>query len=244
MSTFELLPAIDLRGGHVVRLRQGDFGDETVYGQDAAAVAVRFADAGAAWVHVVDLDGARDGEPRQLAAVAEVVAAAGGRLRVELGGGLRGPESVARALGIGVTRVALGTAALRDPAFARDMVERHGARRVVASIDVRDGLALGEGWVAGAAGLPAADAVRRLADAGITSFEVTAIERDGRLEGPDLALLDALVSLDRGAVIASGGVASLDDLLAVREAGCRGAIVGRALYEGRLDLPAAVRALA
>jgi phosphoribosylformimino-5-aminoimidazole carboxamide ribotide isomerase len=134
--------------------------------------------------------------------------------------------------------------ALRDPAFARAMVQRHGPGRVVASIDVRDGLALGEGWVQAAAGLPAGDAIRRLADAGIESFEVTAIERDGRLLGPDFALLETLVALDRGAVIASGGVTTLDDLLAVRAVGCRGAIVGRAIYEGRLDLSAAIRALA
>lgn len=243
-STFEVLPAIDLRGGRVVRLVEGDFERETRYEGEPAVAAGMLADAGAAWIHVVDLDGARAGEPRQLTIVAAIVGATAGRARIELGGGLRSAGGVAQAFEVGVARVALGTAALRDPGFARAMVERHGAARVVASIDVRGGLALGEGWTAGAAGMPASDAVRRLADAGIGTFEVTAIERDGRMEGPDLSLLDALVALDRGAVIASGGVTTLDDLLAVRASGCAGAIVGRAIHEGRLDLGVALAALA
>jgi phosphoribosylformimino-5-aminoimidazole carboxamide ribotide isomerase len=240
---FEVLPAIDLLGGRVVRLRQGDFARETTYGSDPRATARAFADAGAAWVHVVDLDGARAGEPRQLELVAAVVAEVRGRAQVELGGGLRSAASVAGALGTGVSRVAVGTAVLRDPAFAAEIVARHGSDRVVASIDVRDGLALGEGWRTGAPGLPAADAVAMLADAGITGFEVTAIERDGLLEGPDLATLRRLVALGRGRIIASGGIASVDDVLAAQAAGCAGVIVGRALYEGQIDLRALVEAL-
>ena len=244
MSTFELLPAIDLLGGRVVRLRQGDFARETTYGADPEATAGRFADAGASWIHVVDLDGARAGEPRQLEVVAAIVAGLGGRANVELGGGLRSAAAVAGALGAGVSRVAVGTAVLRDPAFAAEIVARHGAERVVASIDVRDGLALGEGWRTGATGLPAADAIAILADSGVVAFEVTAIERDGLLEGPDIGMLRSLVALDRGRIIASGGIASVEDLLAVQAAGCAGAIVGRALYEGRIELRALVEALA
>jgi phosphoribosylformimino-5-aminoimidazole carboxamide ribotide isomerase len=243
VSTFELLPAIDLLGGRVVRLRQGDFARETAYGDDPRASARRFADAGATWVHVVDLDGARAGEPRQLGLVAAVVGELLGRARVELGGGLRSAAAVAGALGTGVSRVAVGTAALGDPSFAAQIVERHGPERIAASIDVRDGMALGEGWRTGAAGLPAADAVQRLADAGVTTFEVTAIERDGLLEGPDLGMLRSLVALDRGRIIASGGIASVEDVLAVQAAGCAGAIVGRALYEGRIDLRSLVATL-
>jgi phosphoribosylformimino-5-aminoimidazole carboxamide ribotide isomerase len=137
-------------------------------------------------------------------------------------------------------RVAVGTAALRDAAFAAEIVRRHGAAHIAASIDVRDGLALGDSWRVGAPGLPADEAVRRLADAGVETFEVTAIDRDGLLGGPDLLLLGELVALERGRIIASGGVAGLGDLLAVRDAGCAGAIVGRALYEGRLDLAEAI----
>lgn len=244
MSTFAIVPAIDLIGGRVVRLREGDFARETAYGADPVAVARTFADAGAAWIHVVDLDGARAGEPRQLDLVAGIVEAVGGRLRIELGGGLRTPSAVARALAAGVARVAVGTAAIRDPDFARILVARHGAACVVASIDVRDGLALGEGWRTGAPGVPAEEAVTRLVEAGIDTFEVTAIERDGLMQGPDLRLLRSLVVQGSGRIIASGGISAVDDLHAVRDAGCAGAIVGRALYEGRIDLAGALRAVA
>jgi phosphoribosylformimino-5-aminoimidazole carboxamide ribotide isomerase len=240
---FELLPALDLRGGRVIRLRHGDFGQATSYDADPLDVVDGFAVAGAPWVHVVDLDGARVGEPRQLDLVRELVGQAAGRLRVELGGGLRTSEAVGQAIAAGVDRVVGGTAALRDPGFARAVVDRHGAGSVACSIDVRGGRAVGEGWREGAAGLDAAEAIDGLADAGVETFEVTAIDRDGDLGGPDLDLLGRLVGLGRGRVIASGGIASIDDVLAVRDLGCDGAIVGRALYEGRLDLAAAVHAV-
>ncbi len=242
MTAFEVLPAIDLRGGLVVRLRQGDFEREVSYGSDPRAVASRFADEGAHWLHVVDLDGALAGEPCQLELAAGLVAEVHGRARVELGGGLRNAAAVAGALGTGAARVAVGTAVLHDPGFAASVAARHGPSRIVASIDVRDGMALGDGWQRGAEGLPAADAVSMLADAGITTFEVTAIERDGELEGPDLNLLRRLVRLERGAIIASGGISSIDDLLAVRALGCTGAIIGRAIYEHRIDLREALEA--
>jgi phosphoribosylformimino-5-aminoimidazole carboxamide ribotide isomerase len=238
VSRFELLPAIDLIGGRVVRLRRGDFDDETSYGIDPAGVAREFADAGAGWLHVVDLDGARAGGPRQLDLAAAIVAEVRDRARVEIGGGLRTSEAVAGALGTGAARAVIGTALLRDPGLATTLVDRHGSDRLAASIDVRDGLALGEGWREGAPGLPAADAIVALAAAGIETFEVTAIERDGLLEGPDLDLLRRLVSLGRGRIIASGGISSIDDVIAVQAVGCAGAIVGRALYEDRIDLRA------
>jgi phosphoribosylformimino-5-aminoimidazole carboxamide ribotide isomerase len=243
VSRFELLPAIDLIEGRVVRLRRGEFDQETSYGDDSVAVARAFADAGALWLHVVDLDGARAGEPRQLSLAAEIVAEAYGRMQVEIGGGLRTAEAIAGALGTGAARAVIGTALLRDPDFAASLVARHGPDRLVASIDVRDGLALGEGWREGAAGLPAAEAIAGLAAAGIETFEVTAIERDGLLEGPGLDLLRSLVGLERGRIIASGGISSIDDVLAVQAAGCAGAIIGRALYEGRIDLRALMTSL-
>ena len=236
MTGFELLPAIDLVGGQVVRLRQGDFAQTTVYSADPAAVAAHFAEAGATWLHVVDLDGARQGSPAQLATLREIVRAVAGRARVEIGGGLRSAEAVGAALAAGADRVAVGTAALRDPAFAETLVKTHGPDRVAVSIDVRDGLALGEGWRPGAAGLPAAEAVRALASAGVRTFEVTAIDRDGMLGGPDLDALQALVALGLGRIIASGGIASADDVVKTRAIGCAGAIVGKALYEGRVNL--------
>jgi phosphoribosylformimino-5-aminoimidazole carboxamide ribotide isomerase len=243
VSRFELLPAIDLIEGRVVRLRRGDFDQETSYGDSPTAVARAFADAGAGWLHVVDLDGARAGEPRQLGLAAEIVAEAYGRMQVEIGGGLRTAEAIAGALGTGAARAVIGTALLRDPDLAAILVARHGPDRLVASIDVRDGMALGEGWREGAPGLPAAEAVAGLAAAGIETFEVTAIERDGLLEGPDLDLLRSLVGLGSRRIIASGGIASIDDVIAVQAAGCAGAIVGRALYEGRIDLRALMAVL-
>lgn len=233
---FEILPAIDLRGGHVVRLRQGDFDRETAYSDDPAAIAREFSDAGAYRLHVVDLDAARSGAPSNRSTVAAIVEAVRGRTLVEIAGGLRNEGSVALALASGATRVVVGTAALRDPAFAGRLVATHGSDRIVAAIDVRDGRAIGHGWSADAAGTDAGEAIQRLADEGVTTFEVTATERDGLLEGPDLGLYERLVRLGRGAIIASGGIAALDDLGAVRAIGCTGAIVGRALYEGRLDL--------
>jgi phosphoribosylformimino-5-aminoimidazole carboxamide ribonucleotide (ProFAR) isomerase len=137
----------------------------------------------------------------------------------------------------------VGTAAIDDPAFAGRLVASHGPDRVAVAIDVRDGRAIGRGWSADAPGIDAADAIRRLAAAGVETFEVTAIDRDGLLEGPDLALYERLVRLHGGSIIASGGVTTLDDLRAVRLVGCSGAIVGRAIYEGRLDLADALAAM-
>ena len=243
MATFEILPAIDLSGGRVVRLRQGDFARATAYGDDPVTVARDFADAGATWLHVVDLDGAHDGEPRQLQLVAEIVAEVHGRMRVEVGGGLRTAEAVAGAIGTGASRVSVGTAALRDPAFALTLVARYGPSRVVGSLDIRDGQAFGEGWRLGSQSVPAAEALEMLAASGVDTFEVTAIDRDGLMGGPDVALLRSLVRLGRGRIIASGGISSLEDVLAVQAAGCAGAIIGRAIYEGRIDVRSLVKAI-
>ena len=240
-SPFEILPAIDLRGGRVVRLEQGDFERTTTFSDDPVAVARTFVDGGARWLHVVDLDGARTGEPGHTVVIRDLVDAVGDRAAVEVAGGLRTEASVAAALDAGAARAVVGTAALRDPAFAGRLVTAHGAQRIAVALDVRDGRALGEAWRAGAAGVRAEDALVTLADQGVRTFEATAVERDGMLGGPDLDLLGRLVGLDRGDVIASGGIAFLDDIKALRALGCAGAIVGRALYEGRLDLAQAIR---
>lgn len=233
---FDILPAIDLRGGRVVRLRQGDFDRETAYSDDPVQVATRFADAGARWLHVVDLDGARTGTPAHGETLRSIVTAMGDRVRVEVAGGLRDEDAVAAVLAMGAARAVVGTAALRDPAFAGRLIAVHGPNAIAVSIDVRDGRAVGHGWAPGTGGLDAADAVARLADAGVATFEVTAIERDGLLGGPDLGLYERLVAMSRGVIVASGGIASVADLGAVRDRGCSGAIVGRAIYEGRIDL--------
>ncbi|MEK6720215.1 MAG: 1-(5-phosphoribosyl)-5-[(5-phosphoribosylamino)methylideneamino] imidazole-4-carboxamide isomerase [Chloroflexota bacterium] len=242
-STFELLPAIDLIGGRVVRLREGDFARATDYGADPVEVARAFVAAGAAWIHIVDLDGARSGTRVQAEVVRGIVSSVGEGARCQVAGGLRAATDVVAALGDGAARVVLGTAALGDPSFSQRLVEEHGNARIVVALDIRDGLALGDGWRVGAPGIPAADALRTQAAAGVTTFAVTAIDRDGLLGGPDLDLLERLVGLDCGRIIASGGVTTIDDLLAVRAIGCSGAIVGRALYEGRISLPDALAAV-
>ena len=241
-SDFDILPAIDLRGGRVVRLRQGDFARETAFSDDPVAVARGFVEAGARWLHVVDLDGARSGTPGHAQVIARIVAAVGDQARVEVAGGLRDEGSVATVLSSGAARAVVGTAAIEDPAFAGRLVTRHGTAAIAAAIDVRDGLAVGHGWAPDRTGIDAAVAIRRLADEGIETFEVTAIARDGLLGGPDLELYERLARVGRGYIVASGGIATLDDLMAVREVGCAGAIVGRALYEGRLSLGAAITA--
>lgn len=233
---FEVLPAIDLRGGRVVRLRLGDFQQETAYGDDPVAAARRFAQAGARWLHVVDLDGAREGQPVQGKVIGEIIAAVGNDVGVEVAGGLRTPGAVADLLRIGATRAVVGTAALAAPALVDALLSAHGPDRLAVAIDVRDGRAVGHGWAKGSAGVEAAAAIDVLVDVGVRWFEVTAIERDGLLDGPDLRLYERLIRPGPGSIIASGGIASLDDLRAVRALGVAGAIVGRALYEGRLRL--------
>lgn len=241
-SGFDILPAIDLRGGRVVRLEQGDFARETAFSNDPVAVAQGFVAAGATWLHVVDLDGARSGVPVHGATVRRIIAAVGEGIRVEVAGGLRDRASVAAILDAGAARVVIGTAALRDPVFAGGLVADHGAARIAVAIDVRGGRAVGQGWATDAVGVDPAEAVTRLHDAGVTTFEATAIERDGLEAGPDLALYERLVVLGRGEIIASAGIASVEHLHAVRDVGCTGAILGRAIYDGRLDIRQALSA--
>ena len=238
---FQLLPAIDLRGGRVVRLAEGDFARETVYGIDPADVARSFVTAGARWIHVVDLDGARDGAARQTDAVARIVAAVGDRVACEVAGGLRDEAAVEAALGAGAARAVVGTAALSHPDLVERLIGRFGAARIAIALDVRDGMAVGQGWVRGASGVPVEQALAGLSGRGARTFVVTAIERDGLLNGPNLELLARIVALGRGDIIASAGISSLADISSVRAIGCVGAIVGRAIYEGRVELSAAVR---
>jgi phosphoribosylformimino-5-aminoimidazole carboxamide ribotide isomerase len=244
MATFDLLPAIDLRGGRVVRLRQGDFGRETAYSDDPVAVATGFVERGARWLHVVDLDGARDGTPAHREVIAAIVEAVGARASVEVAGGLRTREAVSAALESGAARAIVGTAVLEEPALAADLVETYGADRVAASLDVRDGLAVGRGWVPGSPGTPVRRTIATLVAAGVRWFEVTAIDRDGTLGGPDRELLTIATAEQGIHVIAAGGIASSADLRAVRDIGCAGAILGRALYDGTLDLEVALAAVA
>ena len=241
---FVVIPAIDLRGGRVVRLQEGDFDREQVFADDPVAVAAGFAAAGAEWVHVVDLDGARSGERRQAAAIGAVrEALSSPTTNLEVGGGIRSEAAVDETLASGADRVVLATAALADSGLVARTIERHGSERIAIALDVRDGLAVGDGWVRGAAGQPVERAIETFDAAGVGTFVVTAIDRDGLLGGPDLRLLERVLRLTGAAVIASGGIATIDDLKAVRAIGCSAAIVGRAIYDGRIDLAEALAAL-
>jgi phosphoribosylformimino-5-aminoimidazole carboxamide ribotide isomerase len=239
----ELIPAIDVLGGRVVRLSRGDYDAVTAYGDDPVEVARRWQREGATRLHLVDLDGAREGRPVQGSVIAEVVSAVG--IPCQVAGGLRTADDAAGALASGADRVVLGSALIADPTLATRLVAAHGAERIVAAIDVRDGRALGDGWVADARGAEAIDHARRLATAGIHQLAVTAVARDGMQEGPDLALLETIRDAVPGAaIIASGGVGRLDDIEELARRGFEAAILGRALYEGTLRLGVALAAAA
>ena len=241
----DLFPAIDLRGGRCVRLYQGDYGRETVYGDDPVAQAEAFAAAGAPWLHVVDLDAARTGEAANRAIVAAVAAAVD--VPVQASGGVRDDAAADALLAAGVRRVVVGTAALADPAWVRRLAARHPGR-VAVGLDARDRDVAVHGWTEGS-GRDLVDVARGFDDAGVAALVVTDIGRDGTLAGPDLGQLGDVLAATGLDVVASGGVGTLADLraLAALEVSGRrlaGAIVGRALYEGAFALPEAVAATA
>jgi phosphoribosylformimino-5-aminoimidazole carboxamide ribotide isomerase len=234
----DLYPAIDLRGGRVVNLVQGDFGRETAYRDDPVAVAQEYEAAGAPWIHVVDLDAARGtGHNREL--VASIAGSV--HTRVQCGGGVRDESAAEALLGVGVHRVVLGTAAVEDPKLVARLAERHPGQ-VAVGFDHRDGEVRVRGWVEGS-GARLLDLVTALGATGAAAVVVTDIGRDGMLAGTDLDGLRALVRATELPVIASGGVGSLDDLRALGGTGVSGVIVGRALYEGAFTVQEAVAAL-
>ena len=237
---FEVIPAIDLKDGRCVRLVQGDFQRQTVFGDDPAGVAVGWESAGAERIHVVDLDGARGGKPVQLDAIKAIASAV--RIPVQLGGGLRRLEDVEAAFHAGVDRVVLGTAALEDPGFLATALERHG-ERIAVGIDARDGRVAVRAWQT-VADADAYSFAAQLASDGVRTMIYTDIGKDGTLEGPNLAAVQRMITTVPSVhMIASGGVRSIDDLFALRDAGARGVIVGRALYTGDVDLSAAISAM-
>ncbi|MBE3099835.1 MAG: 1-(5-phosphoribosyl)-5-[(5-phosphoribosylamino)methylideneamino]imidazole-4-carboxamide isomerase [Planctomycetes bacterium] len=233
-----ILPAIDLIGGRCVRLRQGDYSRETVFDEDPAAVARRFEAAGATWLHVVDLDGARLGEPKNVDTIRAMVSAV--RMSVEVGGGIRTMQAAADLLGMGVHRVIVGTRAVREPEWLAEIAGKFPGR-VALGLDAKSGRVAVEGWqrqadrtaaaVAGsAAGLP------------LAAIIYTDIARDGMMTGPNVEATAELVKATRLPVIASGGVTTADDVRRLKKAGAAGAIIGRALYEGKMTLEAALQA--
>jgi phosphoribosylformimino-5-aminoimidazole carboxamide ribotide isomerase len=234
----EILPAIDLRDGKVVRLAQGDYDRQTIYSREPAAVAREFLSAGARWIHVVDLDAARTGQRTNAEAIRSICA--GVNAAVELGGGIRDEEALRAALELGVSRVVIGSAALKDwPWFERLVGGAEFATKVVLGLDARAGRLAVDGWTE-QAGLTVAEVAERASGLSLAAIIYTDIERDGMLTGPDLERTARLIARTQTPVIASGGVRRLEDIARCREIGCAGVIIGRAYYEGRIDLEAAL----
>ena len=240
----ELYPAIDLRSGRCVRLMQGDFERETVYGDDPVQVARDYESAGARWIHVVDLDAARTGEQANLDAVRSVCSGVG--CSIEVGGGVRSLASAQRLLEAGAARVVVGTAAVEDPALVEQLCDRFTGR-VAVGLDARGREVAVRGWTEGS-GADLVELAKRFDEVGVAALIVTEIGRDGMMTGPDLDQLSAVLEATDLPVIASGGVGSLDDLRSLVSLGDRvrplaGVIVGRALYEGRFSVEEAIACL-
>ncbi|MFW5920929.1 MAG: 1-(5-phosphoribosyl)-5-[(5-phosphoribosylamino)methylideneamino]imidazole-4-carboxamide isomerase [Polyangiales bacterium] len=236
----ELIPAIDVLGGKVVRLHKGRYDEATVYADDPAQVASGFREQGARRVHVVDLDGARDGRPRNMDAIRRILERGG--VAVQVGGGIRDLETARAWLDAGADRVVLGTAAVKDPTFPRTLAGEHEGAVVVA-IDAREGRVAVEGWVE-TSERQASDLAREVDGWGVAAILYTNIDRDGTRSGPDVEGTAALQRLVDATVIASGGIGDVEHVRALSRAGVRAAVCGRALYTGALDLTEAFAAAA
>ena len=233
--SFTVFPAVDISDGKCVRLLQGRFGTETVYSDDPVKVALGLCSAGARWLHIVDLDGAKTGEPANRELVLEVVKRAS--CPVQAGGGMRSLRDVEEVIAAGANRAVLGTVALEDPDELKRACERYGDR-IAVSLDVSSGELAAHGWTVGS-GVPLEDAVATFEGAGVSSFIYTDIARDGTMSGPNLEGLRHVTSLTDVPVVASGGIGSLEELRSVarlQAQGVTGAIVGRALYEGKFTV--------
>ena len=234
----EIIPAIDIRGGKCVRLTEGDYAQETVFDDDPVRVAVRWASQGARRIHIVDLDGARDGRQTNARIVRDIVQTVD--CAVQPGGGIRDLETLRATLDGGVNRAVLGTAAVKDPRMLREAVAA-ARERLIVSVDARDGLIRLQGWTE-ATDLSALAWIGQLASMGVERIVYTDIARDGRLEGPNFAMYEQLVSGASVSVIAAGGVTTVDDVRRLSECGAEAAIIGRALYTGDIDLTGAIAA--
>ena len=241
--SFTVYPAIDVREGRVVRLRQGDYADETRYGDDPLAFAMRYADAGARWLHLVDLDAAKVGGYTLQSLLRDIAANTG--LQVQTGGGVRTREDVAALLDAGASRVVIGSLAVRDPVSVLAWIGEFGSERITVALDTRrDVDAIWRlpvhGWTE-TASETLDELLRRYADGGLKHLLCTDIDRDGMLSGPNIALYrDVCAAHPRLQLQASGGVRDVADVIAAREAGCAGAVLGKALLEGRMSLPEAL----
>ena len=238
-----IIPAIDLLDGNVVRLAQGQRDQVTVYSKDALGVAKRWVEAGARWLHVVDLNGAFDGTYTNLPIAKRIIETCG--VSVELSGGIRTKAALSEALSAGAARVILGTKACEDPAFVQEAADRY-AQRIAVAIDAKAGRVVSRGWVAGTTVTPS-QLARSVTMLGVEMVICTDVSRDGMLQGPNVSLLEEVLGAGVRQLIASGGIASLDDLVRLKTLepqGVIGAIVGKALYEGAIELRQAIAALA
>ena len=235
----EVIPAIDLKGGRCVRLRQGDFGRETVFSDDPLATALSWQEQGAGRLHLVDLDGAARGEPAHLEVITAIVRSL--TIPVQVGGGIRTVATAEAWLAAGADRVVIGTAAVRNPEMVKELCQRHGGHRVVAAVDARDGKVAVQGWTE-ASEIDVMDLAGDMAAIGVERLLYTDIARDAMLSGPDLETNTVLARQTLLAVLASGGVSSLEDIRNLAGTGVEGVVVGQALYTGVLDLAQAVAA--
>ena len=233
----KLYPAIDLRGGQAVRLYQGDYDQMTVYNPAPVAQAKDFAAAGAKYLHVVDLDGAKDGQAVNFATIQSITAA--GDLFVEVGGGIRDQQRIEDYLALGVGRCILGTIAVRDFDFTARMARTYGDR-IVVGVDMKDGYVAVSGWKE-VTPEPGLDFCRRCADAGVKALIVTDISRDGTMQGTNMQLYRDLLTIPGVEITASGGIARMEELAQLQDMGCHAAILGKSIYTGAIDLAEAVR---
>jgi phosphoribosylformimino-5-aminoimidazole carboxamide ribotide isomerase len=233
-------PAIDIRGGLCVRLVEGDFARETVFGENPAVMARRWESKGASWIHVVDLDGAKTGAPGNADSVSAIRGAVA--CSIQVGGGIRTVETIEQYLEMGIDRVVLGTAAIQDPALVIKVAARWGDR-IAVGLDARNGRLAGSGWV-DQTEVDARETAQQLQGSGLGTFIYTDIARDGTLSGPNISALKSMVKSLGTGVIASGGIGTLDDVASVKSAGADGIIIGRALYDKRISLADAIRTAA
>ena len=234
----QLYPAIDLKNGQCVRLKQGEFKEITVYSDKPEEIAALWQEQGATYLHLVDLDGALAGHSVNEEVIRKIVNTVS--IPVEIGGGIRSEAAIASMLSLGVARVIIGTKAVKQPEFIRDMIEKFGADRIVLGVDAKDGMVVVEGWET-VSEITASELCSRMKEYGIRHIVYTDISRDGMLIGPNVAYTKKLTDETGLDVIASGGMSSMEDLRQLYEAGVQGAIIGKALYEKRIDLAEAVK---
>jgi phosphoribosylformimino-5-aminoimidazole carboxamide ribotide isomerase len=234
--TFQLYPAIDLRNGKCVRLFQGDFTKETVYSETPLEVAKAFVDQGAEWLHVVDLDGAKTGTPQNKQTIVQMLSEL--KVAVQIGGGIRSERDIEWYLENEASRLIIGSLAVRKPELIGEWVKTYGSSTFAVSLDAKDGYVATDGWLKNSR-KKAVDVAKQLADIGVETFIFTDIATDGTLSGPNVQAIEQLAVATGCSVIASGGVSSIDDvrkLVALKEKGVQGAIIGKALYTGKLSL--------